>query len=309
MRYLVLVASACCLLTGCHVLSPQPILPGCSNLPDSLLAEGEPQIEQGAPLPVIDCAGWIWGIPGKVLLWNCRVENHRISPETAGVLAGYLAANELDEVKVRLNQYHPLDDWRRLRRNTSVAWPLRYSVGTISVLGETLIPGRVFGADHYNPFTATIHLYSDLPSIALHEGAHAKDFARRKYPGLYAVAYLVPGVPLFHERIATRDVMAYVEDQHDPQLIREAYHVLYPAYGTYVGDALGHCFPGLAGPFYLAGVLGGHAAGRVLASQRGTIPTAHEITAEEEGEGADGEAVIRSVEDRFSAPDPQRGHR
>lgn len=211
---------------------------------------------------LVDAVGWVIGIPGKILPWNRKVENHSISAETEIELAQYLNDNQLDEVKVRLNQYNPIDDWRRLRRNTSVAWPLRYSLGTLSVCAETIIPGRVFGGDHYNPFTGTIHLYSDLPVIALHEAAHAKDFARRTYPGAYAAIYLVPGVPLWHESIATSDVLAYVHYQEDPPLIRQAYQVLYPAYGTYVGDSLGYFVPKYSSPLFVAGVLGGHAVGR-----------------------------------------------
>lgn len=210
---------------------------------------------------LVDAVGWVIGIPGKILLWNRKVENHSISAETEIELAQYLNDNQLDEVKVRLNQYNPIDDWRRLRRNTSVAWPLRYSLGTLSVCAETIIPGRVFGGDHYNPFTGTIHLYSDLPVIALHEAAHAKDFARRTYPGAYAAIYLVPGVPLWHESIATSDVLAYVHYQEDPPLIRQAYQVLYPAYGTYVGDSLGYFVPKYSSPLFVAGVLGGACRG------------------------------------------------
>src|SRR5262249_44792899 len=42
----------------------------------------------------------------------------------------------------------------------------------------------------------------------------------------------------------------------------KAYEVLYPAYGTYVGGAISDIVPGGGLPFYLAGVVGGHIAGR-----------------------------------------------
>ena len=56
--------------------------------------------------------GWIFGIPSKIILWNSRIDNHDISPETEAAIAEYMAANELWDVKVRLNQYAPLDEWR-----------------------------------------------------------------------------------------------------------------------------------------------------------------------------------------------------
>jgi hypothetical protein len=259
---------------GCNPLAPRAIPVTPWNISPRLLAENSQPIERGQPRSVLDAAGWIVGIPSKLLLWNIRIDNHRISEETENALRGYLATNQLDHVKVRLNQYRPLDDWKRLTANQSVAWPWRYSLGTLTVLGETILPGRLFGGDHFNPYTNTIHLYSDVPAIALHEGAHAKDFARRAYPGTYAALVALPIVPLVHESIASAEVMSYVETLGDPDLHREAYHVLYPAYGTYVGGALGAVYPAASFPFYYGSVLGGHLAGRV---QSRTIRDSSEV--------------------------------
>ncbi|MFO0924841.1 MAG: hypothetical protein U0905_20435 [Pirellulales bacterium] len=257
--------------SGCRVLHPVPIH-GTSKLPYHLTSNEEPQIERGQPRPIIDGVGWVFGIPSKIVLWNWKAENHHISPETEAIMAEYLAVNDLEEVKVRLNQYRPIDDWRRLTRNTSVAWPWRYTFGAVSVLGETVLPGRVFGGDHYNPYTATVHLYSDLPSVGLHESAHAKDFSRRTYPGTYAFAYMIPGVPLWHERVATNDVLYYVDRQEDIRLKREAYHVLFPAYGTYVGGAFGNLVPVASTPLYVGSVVAGHVAGRMTAEEFSDVP-------------------------------------
>ncbi len=244
------------LSSGCRVLHPHPIDMSRNGLPATLTSASESQIERGKPRPVIDAIGWVWGIPSKILLWDRRMENHDVSPATQQTIENYLADNGLDEVKVRLNQYRPIDDWRRLTRNTSVAWPWRYTFGAISVLGETVIPGRLFGGDHYNPYTGTIHLYSDVPAVALHEGAHAKDFARRTYPGTYAAAYLI--TPLWHERVATNDALAYADFSGDPKLQVETRQVLYPAYGTYVGSSLGNFVPSASFPLYIGSVLVGH---------------------------------------------------
>ncbi len=243
-------------------MTPRAIPMSQNNLPRELNGCDECQMERGQPRPIIDAVGWVVGIPSKLILWDRRAENHRISMETEAILAEYLASNELDQVKVRLNQYRPMDDWRRLRRNTAVAWPWRYTLGTLSVLGETIFPGRIVGGDHYNPYTGTIHIYSDIPAVALHEGAHAKDFARRDYPGTYAAIYLLPCAPLWHESIATREVLAYTDDLGDTRTKREAYHVLFPAYGTYSGSAAGYLLPVAATPLYYGSILAGHAAGR-----------------------------------------------
>ncbi len=251
---------------GCHPLSPKTIdstqLYTCPQLLDE-----NPQIQRGEPRKIIDGIGWVWGIPGKLLLWDRRVDNHKISVETEAAIAGYLVANELDTVRVRLNQYRPGEDWSRLARNKSVGAPWRYTIGTLSVLGETLIPGRLFGGDHYNPFTNTVHIYSDVPAIALHEGAHAKDFARRKWKGTYAVTYLLPIVPLYHESVASRDVVAYVDSLGDIEQQAAARRMLYPAYGTYVGNAAGYCLPSYSFPIYYGAVVAGHFWGRHEARQ------------------------------------------
>ncbi|MFM7059019.1 MAG: hypothetical protein ACKO2P_19080 [Planctomycetota bacterium] len=228
-----------------------------------------PQIEHGRPNAFVDGFGWVWGIPPKILLFDRRVENHRVSRTTEQALTKYLAHNELHSVKVRVNQYNPRDDWKRLTRNTAVGGGWRYTLGALSVAGETLFPGRLFGGDHYNPFTNTIHLYSDVPAIAIHEGGHAKDFATREWKGTWAAAYLIPGAPLWHESIATSDALTWLAEQDDPQALREGYHILYPAYGTYAGSVLSDP----SGISYLAGVLAGHAAGRWQASRIDDRPT------------------------------------
>ncbi len=249
------------LLTGCTVLSPKAIKATPLIESPELLAD-QPAIQRGERRPIVDAVGWTFGIPSKILLWDRRIENHKISPETEMAIAEYLAANHLQTVRVRLNQYRPGEDWSRLVQNKRVGAPWRYTLGALSVLGETLIPGRIFGSDHYNPFTNTIHLYSDVPAIALHEGAHAKDFARRTWKGSYAAAYLLPVVPLYHESVASRDVVAYLEMHGTREQRAEAARILYPAFGTYAGSAAGTFLASYSAPLYYSGVLAGHAQGR-----------------------------------------------
>lgn len=248
-------------LSGCAVLGRHAIH-SSDRFASHNLCDEQSQIQRGKPRRLIDAAGWIWGIPSKIVLWNHKVENHNISPETEVAISDYLAANELDTVRVRLNQYRPRDDWRRLVQNKSVGAPWRYSLGLLTVAGETLLPGRLFGGDHFNPFTNTIHLYSDIPAIALHEAAHSKDFARRKWKGTYAFLYALPFVPLYHEALATRDVRAYLNVLGDAEEEAAAVRILYPAYGTYVGAAGGILFPDYSNPLYYGSILGGHLFGQ-----------------------------------------------
>jgi hypothetical protein len=248
---------------GCRVLAPVPIPSHSQHIAAELIDTENPQIEIGRPRPIIDGIGWVVGIPDKLLLWDRRVDRHKITEETILATAEYMQQNNLPHVKVRANQYAPLQDWKRLVKNKTVAWPWRYSLGALSVAGETVLPGRIIGGDHFNPFTQTIHLYSDIPAIALHEAAHAKDFTRREYQGTYAAAYLL--LPLWHETVATEDVFAYLQERQDPVRIAEANRILYPAYGTYVGGALGNLAPAYAFAIYGASVGVGHLNGGALA--------------------------------------------
>ncbi len=234
-------------------------------------------IERGQPNKVLDTFGWIWGIPNKIILWDRRIDDHHIGAQTEAAVVDYLAKNELSSVKVRLNQYHPGDDWRRLAANDSVGAGWRYTLGALSVLGETILPGRLFGGDHFNPFTNTIHIYSDVPAVAVHEAGHSKDFAQREWKGTYAAVYLLPGVPLYHEAKATNDALGYLLTESDEQTQKDAYEILYPAYGTYVGGALGGVFAGYG--TYFASVLGGHAFGRLKSEQisNGTLPESQQV--------------------------------
>jgi len=223
------------------------------------------QIKRGKPRPVIDGLGWVIGIPSKIMLWDRRVDNHQTSAETEEAMRRYLDDNDLDHVKVAINLYDPLDDWRRVRANTTVGWGYRYSLGDLSVACEAILPGRLIGGDHYNPFTGTIYISGDVPSIALQKGGHAKDFARRDYPGTYALFAALPVARLWPEAIATGDAIAYAEQRKNPDLERESYRILFPAYGTYVGGALGRFVPPVALPVYVGPVIAGHAVGRVEA--------------------------------------------
>ncbi len=228
----------------------------------------EAQIVRGRPHWLLDRSDCIWpgSWLGKLVLWDRRVDNHAIRPETEAVLRRYLEINELRQVQVRLNAYHVRDEWRRLVHNRSVGAGWRYTLGVLSWLQYTLLPGRFFGGDHFNPYTNTIHLYSDIPAIAVHEAGHAKDFADRRWKGTYAFLYVLPLVSLYHEARATNDALGYLLAEESPALQREGYRILYPAYGTYLGGGLGDFVPVFGTGVYVAAIVGGHVLGRFQSS-------------------------------------------
>jgi hypothetical protein len=177
----------------------------------------------------------VFSLPVKLLLLSWRVDNHAISEETEAAIAQYLAENGLENVKVRINQYAPGREWGRLFANRDIHEFWRYTVGALTVAVYTAFPQRLFGGDNYNPFTNSIHLYSDHRAIALHEAGHAKDFATRAWKGAYSTARVLPLVPLYHEALATGDAIGYERVKSNSEGEKRAYRVLYPAYGTYVG--------------------------------------------------------------------------
>ncbi len=155
----------------------------------------EPRIEYGRPHKVIDAVGWAFGIPQKILLWDRRAVNHCVTKDTEQSLELYLNDNALTSTKVRINQYDPGGEWRRLVKNKEVGAGWRYTVGTLDVLAYTLFPGRLFGEDRYNPYTDSVYIYSDIPSIAQEQAAHAKLVRQRAHPGTYAALTSLPIVP------------------------------------------------------------------------------------------------------------------
>jgi hypothetical protein len=260
MRYVCLLLAA----IGCIGCATTPYRYGGDyhTACDPPLRCGEAQLERGSDRPVLDGVGCVLGLPGKILLLNCRVANHHVSEETEDDLMAYLAANNLDRVKVRINEYDPCGEWNRLVDNKSIAWPLRYTLGTLSVVGYTVLPGRLLGCDEYNPFTNTISLYSDVPAIALYEGASAKDYAQRQYKGLYALSRVVPGVPLIcHEARAANDAMGYIEQNGTTQDVKEGYRTVCPMYVLHGCPSVN--IEGL--PVVLPAVVGGHLVGQAKA--------------------------------------------
>jgi len=252
------------------------LLVGCVTIPYELggriendgsygIPQGELQIEHGRPHWFLDASDWIWpgSWLGKLLLWNYKVDSHELSPETENAIKQYIAANDLKNVKVRLNQYRPGGEWKRLFKNKSVGAGWRYTLGILSTIYYTIFPGRFFGGDNYNPYTHTINIYSDIPAVALHEGGHAKDFARSTYKGTYAFFTSLPLVPLYSEAVATSDALSYLRSEQNLQGEKGAYNILYPAYGTYVGGSASLFFPKYKWLISVAAAIPGHIAGRI----------------------------------------------
>jgi hypothetical protein len=184
----------------------------------------------------------------KVILLSTKAENHNISEESKQYLKDYMKENNLDNVKVRFNQYAPIEDLKRLYRNERVNPFLKYSLGLLLWTVNAIFPERLFAGiglpligpgDHFNPYTNTINVYSDLPVALVHEGGHAKDFALRKHNNWYALGRFLFPVALYQEAKASDDALRYF--RHKCQRANEinGYKQLSPAYATYVTGTVG----------------------------------------------------------------------
>ena len=244
------------------------LLAGCATTVPYTGVGPHPQLERGAPVPPVDFIGNVLSLPGKLLLWSWKFNLHSISPQTEEKLVEYLGARDLptlERATFRLNQYNPGQDLSRLVKNHDVAWPYRLLLGLpVTLVVDVLLPGRLFPwGDYYNPFTNTVHLYSDHPAVALHEAGHVHDLASRRYKGTYAAIRLIPFVDLYQEYQATKEAIRYFKETHDHAAELGAYKILYPAYGSYVGS---YIFPPIG---TVGGALLGHVAGRSKAALQG----------------------------------------
>lgn len=221
------------------------------------------QYYQGEPNDFLDASDWIWpgSLIGKLLLWNTKVDSHQISDETIDALKIYIDENDLRNVQVLINCYKPGNQWKRLFRNKTIHPFWRYTLGIVSVAGYTVLPGRFFGGDSYNPYTNTINLYSDNVAVAIHEAGHAKDFGRRELKGTNAFIYALPLASLYYEGVASSDALSYFNDKHQTDNLKKGYEILYPAYGTYIGGNLAGNATNTALQYVL--VIPAHIAGRI----------------------------------------------
>jgi hypothetical protein len=231
-----------------------------------------PQVEVGRDVKVINGLGHYFfslvpnpingWIPSKLLLWSWRVDKHWISQDVTDDIGEYLQTNNLNDTKARINQYAPIREFRRLKRNYRVGPGYRWTLGLISWIQYTVFPGKLLGGDNYNPYTNTLNIYSDLSAIAYHEGGHAKDLSWRRFKGTYQLLYMIPVYKEVFEYRASRDAIRYSYYKKEKKNELGCYKVLCPAFGSYVGGEFGFL------PIYAVSVITGHVIGRIKASKR-----------------------------------------
>lgn len=215
-------------------------------------------VERGERRPVLDGLGWVMGIPEKILLWNRGASNHNVSEATVNQVANYMQYRGLSDVKLRVNQYDPFGEWDRLVANKRVGAGWKYTLGTMRQIRYIFVPGRIFGGEEYNPYTNTVSLYSDLPSLGMAEAAYAYDVRQRNYPGTYAAVQSLPLVSMWHETLATDDVIHYVAIRGTKEEQQAVRHQLYARYGMILGGEVGGVTSAGVDVFTVVGAVAGH---------------------------------------------------
>lgn len=262
---------ASCLLFVCLIC-----VLGCRSTPyqyGQFHAEGiEPPpliVEHGEADEKLDKLRDIARFPSRLFRLGREVDEAEEARQAEEQVAEYLEQNDLTDVYVAINQYEPRDQWRRLRENERVGAGWRYSLGALSVVGYTLLPGRVFGRDSYNPYTNTLSVNSGNSTQALFEAAYAKDVHARNNPGSYVAISSLPGLSLARQTRATSDVVGYLQAQEEWDLEVRSYPQLYARIGSSSANIAGPFVPSLVNPVLgLGGRIAGHAAGRLIADQR-----------------------------------------
>lgn len=233
-----------------------------------------PQIESGKPNIAIDGLNhYFFSLPTKLILWNWHLLDHRLPEENRAVLEYYIEMNQLTSVKIRHNQYAPVDEFKRLWNNSEVGAGYRATLGVILWLKYTIFPDRLFagipipfigGGDHFNPFTNTVNVFSSDVGVLLHEAGHSKDYVEHESKGTsFIMIRMLPGMDLFQEAKASSDAIRFLYCVDIPEEELRAYRTLIPAYSTYIA---GYFFGGIiiTAPI----VVTGHISGWVQSSMR-----------------------------------------
>ncbi|MDB5390443.1 MAG: hypothetical protein JWM11_6089, partial [Planctomycetaceae bacterium] len=266
-KYTVLVLICCMISQGC---ATTPYRYGSARSARPIeSSSADVAFEFGQPRPTMDRMRKVVDYPKRLF---CRESSH-LDPELSArhreQLAQYLSQNDLTDVRVLVNRYDPWGEWQRLRTNDRVGPGWRYTAGILSVASYTLVPGRVFGYQHYNPYTNSLSVNSDRVASAVFEAAYAKEIHASRLPGTYAAATQLPGVSLWKTSHAVNDVLGYATVEDNWELEHETYHECFPRIASgVVAPAQFFVTPVVGFIVMVGGGVLGHAVGNIFEARR-----------------------------------------
>ncbi|MFH0874390.1 MAG: hypothetical protein V1859_00485 [archaeon] len=183
----------------------------------------------GIPLSIVS---YINNLPAKVLFLSNRIGSHP-HEKTIAQIKESLDSMNLENITVRLGHSSIIHDCYRLftdERLKDISLLSRIFLG----IPYTLIGGlqaKLRRSDHYNPFTRTATIYSDVPAVAAHELGHAKDFQDKKHVTLYALARTLFAPVVWYQEF----VASYLAHKSlSPENKWETGRYLVPAFASYM---------------------------------------------------------------------------
>ena len=223
-------------------------------------------IQIGASNFWVDGIRNVLSIRSKILFLNSKINSGNVSKETIGKMRDFLHENGLHDVSVSVNQYKPQEVWRRTFTNPKTSLLSKCTAGVVFGLLETLLIPKLSGiaCDHYNPYSNTVHLFSDDLATALHECGHAKDVNERANPGLYGAIALInytsddedwanhpiffavlksvsvgqSCLTLYQEYKATDNAIAHLRVKNLNVELKRSFKVLVPSFAAYCANAV-----------------------------------------------------------------------
>jgi len=105
-------------------------------------------------------------------------------------------------------------------------------------------------ADSYDPYAHSTSLFMNEPGVMAHELGHARDYARRDWPGAYGIARGIPGVDIYQELIASRQAAHTAKKMKlSPEETKRLQQLLGAGTGSYIGNLAGTLVgaPGVGG--------------------------------------------------------------
>ncbi len=151
------------------------------------------------------------------------------------------------DVLVRVGHASIVGDLQRLFANDKIRGPLSLDIGNtklmkvyrtifrlLAVPGVVLggIHAKLFRANHYNPFTNTVHIFHPNPAIGMHEIGHAEFFNQERLRSLLYILFSpLPIVKSFVEYKASSIGMSRMKTDAER---KKATKVLEAAWGTYL---------------------------------------------------------------------------
>ncbi len=187
--------------------------------------------------PLWRILGYIGSLPTKAFFMSWEVSNY-VKPKTKKSIEDILKRDsKIKGLTVRLNHTNPIKDTKRLftekqlKERNSLLFRIFLGIPT-TILGGFL--AKLRRSDHYNPFTKTVIVYSNIEAIAKHEIGHHRDFMRFSEDGVYSVARIFPPITLYQEWRASKYAKWTLRKKTRNQFGR----FLIPAYVTYILDAV-----------------------------------------------------------------------